>query len=193
MKTPPLAVGVLICLALAGCRTDPSITLLERQNRMLEDEVYRLRGVLQDYQEGMMQNCIVAEGIEGEPVHGETWKSRESAAPGSESSAPRGRKSSGKSLPGPVVEMPGEAQPPGEIPDTLKRPAGTRAPVEPGKLNSPQRLRNLTIRRDRTCPAHKAAAEQGRAELPASILQAIMHSWPTPIAATWPNWCSTAC
>jgi hypothetical protein len=139
MKKSPLAVAGLFCLILAGCRTDPSITLLERQNRMLEDEVYQLRGVIQDYEDGMTQNCVVAGGAQLAPDQGELRRTRESAEPASESFQPRGRKSSsGQAIQGPVVEMPGEALPPSEIPDTLKRPAGSRAPAEPGKLNPPR-------------------------------------------------------
>ena len=138
MKKSPLAVAGLFCLVLAGCRTDPSITLLERQNRMLEDEVYQLRGVIQDYEEGMAQNCVVTEGAPLAPEQGEMRRTRESTAAPSESNAPRDRKSSSQAIQGPVVELPGEAMPPGKIPDILKRPAGTRAPNEPGKLNMPQ-------------------------------------------------------
>jgi len=53
MKLPTIALAALACLTLLGCRTDPSVTLLERQNRMLEDEVYRLREVVEDYRSGM--------------------------------------------------------------------------------------------------------------------------------------------
>ncbi|MGD0517099.1 MAG: hypothetical protein ABSA26_06140 [Thermoguttaceae bacterium] len=135
MKTPPLAVAGLICLALAGCRTDPTVTLLERQNRLLEDEVYRLRGVIQDNEEGMTQNCTVAEGAEGASAHGEIRKTRQPSAEPSESYAPRSRN---RSISGPTVEMPNEPLPPNEIPDTLKHPVGTRAPVESGKQNAPE-------------------------------------------------------
>jgi hypothetical protein len=137
MKMSLLAVAGLICLALAGCRTDPTVTLLERQNRLLEDEVYRLRGVIQDYDEGTTQNCIVTEGAEAASAQGEIRKTRQPSAEPSESYAPRSRKSpSSRSIPGPTVEMPNEAS--SVIPDTLKRPLGTRAPVEPGKQNAPE-------------------------------------------------------
>jgi hypothetical protein len=139
MKKSPLAVAGLFCLVLAGCRTDPSITLLERQNRMLEDEVYQLRGVIQDYEEGMTQNCVVTEGAQLAPDQGEMRRTRESTAAPSESNEPRSRKSSsGQAIQGPVVEMPGEALPPGKIPKILEHPAGTRTPAEPGKLNPPR-------------------------------------------------------
>jgi hypothetical protein len=138
MKTSPLAVAGLIVLALAGCRTDPSITLLERQNRMLEDEVYRLRGALQDYEDGTSQNCVATEGADGAPVRGDAWRSRESAGPDESVGPKRGKSSSKQSLGGPVVELPGEAQPPGEVPETFRRPVGTRAPAAPEKSNAPR-------------------------------------------------------
>jgi len=143
MKTSPLAVVGLICLVLAGCRTDPSITLLERQNRILEDEVYRLRGVIQDYEDGGTPiNCTAEEGAAAMPAGGEMRKTRESAAASGESLSPRSRKSSSRqTVQPPMVELPSEAQPPGEIPEILKHPAGTRAPGEPGKLNPPDTLK----------------------------------------------------
>ena len=161
MKKSPLAVAGLFCLVLAGCRTDPSITLLERQNRMLEDEVYQLRGVIQDYEEGMTQNCVVAESADGAPVQGETWRARESTTVPSESNEPRGRRSSsGQAIPGPVVEMPGEALPPGKIPKILERPAGTR-PAEPGKLNPPQAPMQLDSQPGPNLPGSQGSDRDG--------------------------------
>ena len=181
MKTSPLAVAGVICLALAGCRTDPSITLLERQNRMLEDEVYRLRGVVQDYEEGGTPvNCAASEGAEGEPVHGDTWRSRESTAPTGESYSPRGKRaSSNQSNQGPVV-MPGEAEPPGEIPDTLKRPAGTRAPVEPDKLNMPRTPMRLDGQPGPSLPGSQGSDRSGSGRIskinPASDFEFLAHA-----------------
>lgn len=55
MKLPTIVLAGLACLVALGCRTpDPSVALLERQNRMLEDEVYRLREVIEDYRTGMI-------------------------------------------------------------------------------------------------------------------------------------------
>lgn len=145
MKTSPLAVVGLICMALAGCRTDPSITLLERQNRLLEDEVYRLRGAIQDFEEGGAPvDCTVDESAEGAPAGREMRKTRESSVSPSEPVAPRGRKSSSRqSIPGPIVEMPSEAQPPGKVPEIFQNPAGIRAPGEPGRLETPEVPRQI--------------------------------------------------
>jgi hypothetical protein len=55
MKIWPIAVLItLICLLSSGCRTDPRIALVERDNRRLEDEIYRLRACLEDSQSGMV-------------------------------------------------------------------------------------------------------------------------------------------
>ncbi len=137
MKTWQIAVMGIMFLVLAGCRADPAVTLLERQNRMLEDEVYRLRGMMQDGDEGIAQGCSGAEAVEAAPAGGEP------IGPASgEGLSPRGRKSSSRqAVAPPMVELPGEAQPPGEIPETLRRPAGTRAPGEPGKFESPEPLK----------------------------------------------------
>jgi hypothetical protein len=50
MKSWQFAVVGLACLAVAGCQTDPNIVLLERELRLQEDELYRLREVVEDYQ-----------------------------------------------------------------------------------------------------------------------------------------------
>jgi len=51
MKLPPFVALAAACLALAGCRVDPNIVLLERELRLQEDEIYRLRARLQQYEE----------------------------------------------------------------------------------------------------------------------------------------------
>ena len=43
----------LACLAAAGCRTDPNIVLLERENRELEDTIYELQACLDEYQQAL--------------------------------------------------------------------------------------------------------------------------------------------
>ena len=50
MKSWQFTVVGVACLAMAGCLTDPSVAILTRQNRLLEDEVYRLRGIIEDCQ-----------------------------------------------------------------------------------------------------------------------------------------------
>jgi hypothetical protein len=135
MKTWPFAVVGLICLCLAGCRADPGVTLLERQNRLLEDEIYRLRGVIQDYEEGTMPGAA-GEAVQAAPTNAEMTEIRQSTVPPGDSLAPRiNRSPSRQTIPPPRVELPSEAQPPGVIPDTFKRPAGIRPPAEGVEIN----------------------------------------------------------
>jgi hypothetical protein len=108
MKAWPFAVVGLICLVAAGCRTDPGIVLLERELRIQEDEIYRLRGVVEDYQaalracreeagprgraktaepgNGALPGLPRVEGVPsppegGTPSPGKTYNGRESEAP----------------------------------------------------------------------------------------------------------------
>ena len=48
MKIWQVALGAWLVLAAVGCRTDPNIMLLERELRLQEDEIFRLRGCLED-------------------------------------------------------------------------------------------------------------------------------------------------
>jgi len=48
MKTWHFVVVATAILAMIGCRTDPNILMLEQENRLLEDEIWRLRWALED-------------------------------------------------------------------------------------------------------------------------------------------------
>jgi hypothetical protein len=134
MKTWQIAVAGTLFLILAGCRADPTVALLERQNRMLEDEVYRLRSMMEDCDAGMARGCSGAEIIEAGPGGAEP----NGPAP-EERPLQRGRRSpSRQTVAPPTVELPSQAQPANELPDVLKRPAGTPAPGKPGTLDAPQ-------------------------------------------------------
>jgi hypothetical protein len=50
MKIRLVALGASLLLAAAGCRTDPNTVLLERELRLQEDEIFRLRDCLEDCQ-----------------------------------------------------------------------------------------------------------------------------------------------
>jgi hypothetical protein len=52
MKTYLFALVGVLLLATAGCRTDPAIPILERQLRLQEDEIYRLRANLDSMHDG---------------------------------------------------------------------------------------------------------------------------------------------
>lgn len=45
------ALVVLCCMSSVGCRTSQHVAALQRDNRLKEDEIYRLRWQLEDYQE----------------------------------------------------------------------------------------------------------------------------------------------
>ena len=53
MKFWQLAVVVTAALAVTGCRTDPIIAMVERENRLLEDEIYRLQECISNYRMGV--------------------------------------------------------------------------------------------------------------------------------------------
>jgi hypothetical protein len=55
MKPWKTALAALALLAIAGCRNDPAVPILERELRRKEDEIYRLRATLDD-----MQDCSVS-------------------------------------------------------------------------------------------------------------------------------------
>ena len=48
MRAWQLAIFCLTCLAVAGCRTDPAVALLERENRDLEDQLYQLADLVEN-------------------------------------------------------------------------------------------------------------------------------------------------
>ena len=56
MRTWQVALLGGALLAVAGCRTDPAIPLLERQLRQQEDEIYRLRAQLEGCQDGACEH-----------------------------------------------------------------------------------------------------------------------------------------
>ncbi len=53
MKARHFALLGLSLLATAGCRTDPAIALLERDNYRKEQEIWRLRGCIEDLQDAL--------------------------------------------------------------------------------------------------------------------------------------------
>jgi len=106
-----------------GCRTDPNVVLLERENRMLEDQIYRLRAQLTDCREVMQARgapCIVAPGSSRAARDG-TGRMIDAASPSLEKSS---------------VFVPGEPDATVETPDAAKpgtpsdAPQNRRAPAE---------------------------------------------------------------
>ncbi len=83
MKIWYAALVVLSCLPAVGCRTNPRIAALQRDNRLKEDEIYRLRWQVEDYQEELARCRESLDGgaapARGAP-HGESILQRLGAA-----------------------------------------------------------------------------------------------------------------
>jgi hypothetical protein len=116
MKSWSFAVVGLACLIVAGCRADPNIALLERELRLQEDEIYRLRGAVADYQ-AALRSC-------------------------GESAVPRGRSKTSEPARGGVPELPQPEGVPSPLEETKPSPQGTygnrgsEAPPSPYKGSS---------------------------------------------------------
>ena len=63
MKIWQIVVPGLLGLALAGCRNDPSIALLERDNLKKEWEIHRLRNRIEDLEEALDASAPAEPGI----------------------------------------------------------------------------------------------------------------------------------
>ncbi|MCR4411472.1 MAG: hypothetical protein NUV77_03490 [Thermoguttaceae bacterium] len=142
-----LAAFVFAAVALSGCRTDPAITALERENRDLEDEIYALQDLL-DRTQDELDACRRAKSAAGEAPRAPA-DHRGPSAPRSEpttiptpervplptprgpepgpsrgsASASRSPRPSGLDLP--KIELPSEPLPQGQVPPTLRRPSAT--------------------------------------------------------------------
>jgi len=158
MKAWPAAIVGWACLAAAGCRTDPAVTALERENRYLEDALYDVQDTLDKTQDALDKCRRDNEGLrKGERTAPRLAPERPAArgAPAAESAPPpavRGpelsplprslRAPGGAEPPAlPKVELPSKALPPGEIPDTF------RGPGKPGS-------------RERSAPPSRPEGEQ---------------------------------
>jgi hypothetical protein len=123
MKPWQFIVVVLALSVIAGCRSDPAIPILERELRHKEDEIYRLRAMVDE-----MQDCPAYSERDARP-------SRPANAESGESRRHRGAPDAGKS---PMVELPG--QPTLEVPKELHVPAGASpldAPEVPKGIEGP--------------------------------------------------------
>jgi len=121
MKSWPIAVTGLVLLAAAGCRMDPAIPILERELRLKEDEIYRLRACVEQMQDSCTYETIAS-----------------SERPRSDSTSPRRSDSGASNGKPPAVELP--SRPASEVPDALKHPAGglpSDVPDVPEHLRGP--------------------------------------------------------
>ena len=147
MKIWQFAVLGLLGLAVAGCRSDPSVALLERDNRLKEDEIYRLQDRIAEL-EGTLQGSAPSPGISVGTQIPRTGRPGEmSQEPGPEVSPLRStappRNSPPENTPppdtfrSPRIELPGESLPPNQIPDTLRVPDGSRTPGDAPRRVAP--------------------------------------------------------
>ncbi len=124
---------ICCCLLATGCRTNPDMVLLERENRLLQDENYRLKNRLNEFEDASVST------ISESPT-----SMRDSAAddePRRSSSSSRAKPLGGRGkktaddpqLETPTIEMPSGEKPTSDLPDTLRRPVGERPSVRPGR------------------------------------------------------------
>jgi hypothetical protein len=124
MKPWQWIVVVLALLMTAGCRSDPAVPILERELRLKEDEIYRLRANLDD-----MQDCG-------------SCQDRSASGRGSDcdDSSSRRRRDSNNSAgtKPPQVDVP--SQPSNSVPDALKTQGGLPPGIDvPKGLQEPSK------------------------------------------------------
>ena len=126
MKPWLFAVVSLALLATTGCRSDPAVPILERELRRKEDEIYRLRATLDEYQD--CGSCQA--GAAGGPK----------PTPAEPNGASHGRAGAGNGngMAPPSIELPG--QPSSGVPDALKNPTPGGS-LPPGVPDVPESLR----------------------------------------------------
>ena len=135
MKLWKWALAGLVLLTVAGCRTDPAIPVLERELRLKEDEIYRLRATLEDAQDCDPSSCS------DYSTDDYRSSSREpEGGTGSASGTRRHRRRGSSATNGikpPVAEIP--SQPTTEFPKALETPAGA---LPPGVPEVPANIQN---------------------------------------------------
>ena len=118
MKPWQFALVGLALLATAGCRSDPAIPILERELRLQEDEIYRLRAT-------WTNSKIAARRVRDADR-------RQHATPAEpEAAAPRHRRGSRRTERRAAAGRRVPSQPATEMPDTLKTPPGRCPPASP--------------------------------------------------------------
>lgn len=110
MKTWHFAVVALLLPAIAGCRSDPNVAILERELRRKEDEIYRLKWAIEDLED--TSSCS------------DNWRPRSSEP---EAAPPSGATPPAIELPSrPSKGVPDSLVPPGvpDVPEHLRGPSG---------------------------------------------------------------------
>lgn len=120
----------LACLAAAGCRVNPSVALLERENLELEDRVYQLADLLEDCRR---ENARLRRKLE--PADRETWQPEDQRPrPAAPEPAPERETIDSLDLAPPAVEIPG-LDVPGQ--EALERPPRPETPPPPDEQPPP--------------------------------------------------------
>lgn len=132
----------ILCLVAAGCRVDPNIVLLERENRLLEDRIYQLEDALARAQVGL-DTCQVTSTSPPSVV------TSKAAAPS-------------RLAPGPVLDVPQEQTPrqrePGLLqPPRVLLPDGNSVPSEKTTPRNPETSQRILPLR-RPLPSATSAA-----------------------------------
>lgn len=126
-----------VVLLAAGCRTDPNVVLLERENKLLEDRIYELQDLLVRQQRQLAAcqgNVVTAEGgavtVVGPALSPPGGAARSESAPADRPVAPRLLERRGGAAPGPGgvpqdrptpdVQLPGQSLPPGTLPERFR-------------------------------------------------------------------------
>ena len=145
MKIWQFVVAGLLGLALAGCRNDPSVALLERDNRKKEREIHRLHKRVEDLEEalngGAPAGPAILRGVPPEKCRPSPARSR---AAGQARPAPAPRRRSPRqdeAIPSPRRLFradsdisPGTPAPPGEVPERMRVPGNG---VPPRQVSPP--------------------------------------------------------
>ncbi len=138
MKTWQIFVPSLLGLALAGCHSDPELAYLRNDNFKKEQEIYRLRNRVEELQEAVESSAPARPGVlraapaemplESGPLNGPAITRPGPALVPAE----RANSEPETPIPGPLQISPGLEAPPGEVPETLRAPAGSgRSPQSP--------------------------------------------------------------
>lgn len=166
MKLWQEALVLLLGLALVGCRTDPRIALVERDNRELQDTIYELQACIEKYDRNLercqQQNAALQSQLK-EAKNGESPAASDSAPP-AEKPAPSRRKSTPtppvapQDLAPPVIEVPPESNSTNQMPS--KKSGGTAPQRTPGPMLTAPKMQSAAPAAGKVVPVGRTARPQ---------------------------------
>lgn len=130
MDAPWPLVALAACLALAGCKADPNVPYLERELRLQEDEIFRLRDQVEEYRQA----------FEGCQLENEQLRAALLAAEQERPAAtPAGMVPTGTTSAGTTPAAAPRVGPPSRSAPVEVRPLGPVAPIDarPGAVHLP--------------------------------------------------------